>query len=91
MEPTLSGFVASGVIWLAGQFPIVTSILAVMVVCRVIFKPLSLIIDNVVEETPSKGDNIIWDKIKNSMIYKAIAWTIDLLASVKLPKAEEKK
>ena len=54
-------------------------------VARLIFKPLVSFIDKFVEATPSPKDNVFWEGVKGSPYYKAVAWVVDLIFSIKLP------
>jgi hypothetical protein len=68
------------------QFPVVSTILAVIGGLRVIFKPIMTAIEAVVAATPSPKDNLVVEGIKANVLYKGFVWVLDFFASVKLPK-----
>lgn len=82
--------VASTLANLAVQYPWVMAIVVVMGVFRAIFKPIMTVVEKYVEATPSKSDDAFLAKIKESKVYRAVAWFADYLLSVKLPKKESK-
>ena len=53
---------------------------------RTIIKPIVTLVNNYVESSPSKSDNVKWEKVKASKMYKAFAFILDWTASIKLPK-----
>lgn len=68
------------------QFPVVSTILAVIGGLRVIFKPIMTAVEAVVAATPSPKDNLVVEGIKANVLYKGFVWVLDFFASVKLPK-----
>ena len=77
---------------MAGKFPpAVIMIFTVMGALRMAMKPIMSMIQIYVDATPSKEDDGLVEKIKGHKAYKMIAYILDWLASVKLPKKEEKK
>ena len=57
-------------------------------VLRLIFKPTFSWLQTVAAATPSPKDDSILSAIMHSGAYKGIAWVLDLLGSIKLPKKE---
>lgn len=72
------------------QYPWLQHLVALMVVCRIIFKPLFQILGKYVELTIEEDDNKKLHKIMDSKAYKMTAFIVDMLASVKLPKLKRK-
>lgn len=58
----------------------------IVTVARGIFKPLCSAINKYVEESETLSDNELWSKIQDNKIFKSVAWLMDYVASVKLPK-----
>jgi len=70
---------------MAEKYPIVVTILFFVGALRAVFKPLHLVIDAYVNFTDDPSDNEKWEKVKGHKYYKAVAWFIDYITSVKLP------
>lgn len=87
METVLINFILE----MAQKYPQLTILFIVMGVLRVVFKPLFSFLRVVAEATPSQADNILLDKVQDSKVYKAVAWFLDYIASVKLPGYDVKK
>ena len=66
--------------------PIVLKIALFMAGARLIFKPLCAGIQAYVDASESLVDNELWGKIQASPIFKGLAYALDLIASIKLPK-----
>lgn len=77
--------------FLLQQYPFLQHVVAVMIVCRVTFKPLFLILGKYVELTIEKDDNKKLHEVMDSKAYKMVAFIVDLLGSVKLPKIKKDK
>lgn len=75
---------------LAAKYPIILTIVSVIGVLRVIFKPLMMIIETIVAATPSKKDDEKFNKFKSSSTYAFIVKFLDFFASIKLPKPVKK-
>jgi hypothetical protein len=73
------------------QYPWLQHLVAVMVICRIIFKPLFQILGKYVELTVEEDDNKKLHKIMASKSYKMASFIVDMLASVKLPQVKGKK
>lgn len=71
---------------LSDKFPIISSLLMVVGVLRVTFKPLFSLARLIVGATESKTDDGYLDQVEASRLYKSIAYVLDWFASVKLPK-----
>lgn len=72
--------------WLLQQYPWLQQLVAAIVVCRIVFKPLFKILEKWVELTIEEDDNKKLHKIMKSKGYKMAAFIVDMLVSVKLPK-----
>lgn len=70
--------------------PALMSVVVVLGVFRMVFKPIMTAVQVYVEATPSTSDDEKFEEIKQSSVYKAIAWFADYLLSIKLPKAKKK-
>lgn len=73
-----------GIIFLAMKFPVAMAIVVFMGSARLFFKPVMSFIHGIVEATPSKNDDLKLSVVESSKAFKAFAWVIDLLASIKL-------
>lgn len=71
------------------QYPILQHVIAIMVICRIIFKPLFAILGKYVELTVQEDDNKKLHKFMDSKTYKMLAFIVDMAASVKLPKLKK--
>jgi hypothetical protein len=80
MEQALS----EAVIFLAMKFPVAMAIVVFMGSARLFFKPVMSFIHGIVEATPSKSDDAKLLVVESSKAFKAFAWLVDLLASIKL-------
>lgn len=78
------------VAFLLEQYPMLQHVVAIMVICRIVFKPLFQILGKYVELTIEEDDNKKLHKIMNSKAYKMTAFIVDMIASVKLPKIKGK-
>ena len=81
------------VTWLLQTYPWVQHLVAVLIVCRIIFKPLFTILGKYVELTVEKDDDKKLHAFMDTKKYKMMVFIVDLLISVKLPtlKKEVKK
>lgn len=79
---------ASFIIKLVEGYPVAAAIFMAMGVLRAIFKPIMGVAQAYVDQTESTSDNEKLEAFKQSKIYKAVSWVIDLFASVKLPKSK---
>lgn len=68
------------------KYPALLNVILVMGTARMIFKPLMVFIQEVVNVTPSTKDNEIFEAIKANPIYKGFAFLLDYVGSIKLPK-----
>lgn len=75
--------------FLLQTYPILQHVIAVMVICRIIFKPIFAILGKYVELTIEEDDDKKLHKFMRSKTYKMIAFIVDMLASVKLPKIKK--
>ena len=79
------------VTFLMNQYPWLQHIVAVAVICRIIFKPLFSILGKYVELTVEEDDNNKLHDFMKTKKYKMMAFIVDLFASVKLPKVKKGK
>lgn len=77
--------IAAIIIQLAEQHPFIASVVAVVGVLRIIFKPIMSVIEAYIAYTPDKGDDAKLEEVKSGKVYKAVAFVLDWFASVKLP------
>lgn len=70
---------------LVTKYPLAATIVGVIGVLRLVFKPVMSAARSIVEATPSQKDNEFLDKLEASKIYKAVAYVVDWFASIKLP------
>lgn len=73
------------VLGLAAKYPVVTTVFLVIGVLRAIFKPFFAFLHVFVAATPSQKDDELLNKAEGSKVYKAFAFVVDYLASIKLP------
>ena len=73
-------------VFLMEQYPVIKDIVAVMVLCRIVFKTVFTVAQKYVDFTVTKEDDKKLHKIMDSKYYKITSFLVDLLASVKLPK-----
>lgn len=78
------------VAFLLEQYPMLQHVVAIMVICRIVFKPLFQILGKYVELTIEEEDDKKLHKIMNSKAYKMTAFIVDLTSSIKLPKIKRK-
>lgn len=79
------------VLGLGEKYPWALTIFAVVGFLRAVFKPIVGTMRLIADATPSQKDNILLDKAEASKVYKAIAWALDYVASIKLPGYDVKK
>ena len=70
-----------------GANPVLGTVLMIMGILRVAMKPLMGLIKSITDATETKVDDEAIDGFLASPLYKAIAWFIDYVGSIKLPKA----
>lgn len=81
MESFLLALLAKAV----AQFPIASSLLMIIGVCRVVMKPLFALLRAFVLSTPTPKDDLLLDEVEHSKAYLALVWFLDYTASIKLP------
>lgn len=77
--------------FLLQNYPWIQHVVAILIVCRIVFKPLFAILSKYVELTVEEDDNVKLKKFMKTKTYKMLAFIVDLGASIKLPKIKEKK
>lgn len=81
MEQVIINFI----IEMAQKYPVATAMFASIGVLRTVFKPFMALLKTFVVATPSPSDDLLLAKLESSKAYKAFAWFIDYIASIKLP------
>jgi len=77
--------------FLLQTYPWLQHVIAIMVICRVVFKPLFAILGRYVELTVEQEDDKKLHKFMGTKTYKMIVFIVDMLASVKLPTIKKDK
>lgn len=77
--------------FLLQQYPMLQHLVAIMIACRIVFKPLFTILNKYVELTVEEDDNKKLNKFMKTKKYKMLAFLVDTMASVKLPQIKGKK
>ena len=77
--------------FLFNAYPILQHIVAVLVVCRIVFKPLFSILSKYVELTVEDNDDKKLNAFMKTKKYKMLVFIVDLAASVKLPTVKKGK
>ncbi len=72
----------------AQQYPWLATVVFVMGSFRLFLKPVMSIIEAVVGLTASPKDDEFLAKVLDHKAYKAVAYVLDWLGSIKLPKKE---
>jgi hypothetical protein len=75
---------------LLDKAPWLQTVFIVIGVLRVVFKPLFSLLQAAALATPTLKDDSIIKDIMESKIYLGIAYVLDYLGSIKLPKSEQK-
>lgn len=73
---------------LIGKYPWVQTVLVVVGVMRVVFKPLFSLLQSAALATPSPKDDSFLSAVMESKIYKGVAYVLDYLGSIKLPSKQ---
>jgi hypothetical protein len=71
---------------LIAKYPMASAVFVVIGVLRAVFKPVFMLAQAYVDATPSKNDDAILGKVRESKIVKGLEFVLDYLASIKLPK-----
>lgn len=79
-------WIVSFIISLAGKYPLVVTIVSVIGVLRLIFKPVFTFLRAITDAIPGQADNKLVDDIEKSKVVEIIRFVLDLFASVKLPE-----
>lgn len=77
--------------FLLQTYPMLQHVIAIMVICRVVFKPIFAILGRYVELTVEQEDDKKLHKFMGTKAYKMIVFIVDMLASVKLPAIKKKE
>lgn len=67
------------------KYPVAASIVGVVGVMRVVFKPAMSLARAYVGATATQKDDELLNKVEASKIYKGFAYVLDWFASIKLP------
>jgi hypothetical protein len=73
------------------QYELIRHLILVMVVARLVFKPVFAILGKYVELTIEEEDNKKLHRLMSSKGYKLAVFVVDMMASVKLPKLKGKR
>ena len=73
------------------MYPWLQHVVAGMVICRIIFKPLFSILGKYVELTIEEDDNKKLHKFMQTKTYKMLSFIVDMLGSIRLPQVKKKK
>jgi hypothetical protein len=73
------------IVSLANKYTIIVSILVVVGIMRMIFKPIMSLIESIVKATPSDKDDLFLSKCEASAWYRWLWWVLDWLGSIKPP------
>ena len=76
--------------FLLQTYPWLQHLVAIMIISRVVFKPLFTILGKYVELTIEEDDNKKLHKFMQTKTYKMMVFLVDMLSSVKLPKIQKK-
>lgn len=77
--------------FLMQTYPWLQHVVAIMILCRVIFKPLFAILGRYVELTVEQDDDKKLHKFMGTKTYKMISFIVDMIASAKLPQIKKGK
>jgi hypothetical protein len=69
---------------LAGKYGVVLTVVAWIGVLRTVFKPIMLVVEQIVAATPGKADDAAIAKFESGPVYRWLVWGLDWLASIKL-------
>ena len=72
------------------QYPHIAAVLLVVGILRIINKPIFALLHVIVQSTKTEKDNQALEKVEKSLLYKIFLFTLDWLASFKLPESEIK-
>ena len=79
------------VTYLLQYYPWLQHLVAIRILCRIVFKPLFTILNKYVELTVEEDDNKKLKKFMNTKKYKMLSFITDLLVSIKLPQIKKEK
>lgn len=75
----------------AGKYGVVLQVLTWIGTARIIIKPLIVAIEKIVIDTPSKKDEMIFNRIKYSQYFKVALFFLDWLGSINLKGMSERQ
>ena len=70
------------------QYPNISTVLLVIGVLRLVNKPLFALLHYITKQTPTVKDDQALEKVEKSLTYKVFLFTLDWLASFKLPETK---
>ena len=70
---------------LFSQYPVMTTIFAVIGVLRTVNKPLFMLLKAFASATETKRDDEIIVEVESSKVYRAVSFVLDWTLSVKIP------
>lgn len=68
------------------KYPFAATVLMIMSIARIVFKPLCAIVHSVIDEMGSDALHAKWEKMEQSKLFRYIAWVLDYAGSIKLIK-----
>lgn len=71
---------------LIAKYPVLASVVGVVGILRLIFKPLFSFFHSYVLATPTSRDDEFLVKVEKSKFYSVIVFLLDYIGSIKLPK-----
>lgn len=78
------------VTFLLTQYPWLQHFVSILILCRIVFKPVFTILGKYVELTVEEKDDNKLHAIMATKKYKMFVFIVDMLSSVKLPKLKDK-
>jgi hypothetical protein len=84
MEPSALVLLIQAILETFG--PQITAVLLILGACRTVFKPACALVRAIVGVTKTDKDDKLVDAVAANKYYKAFAWLVDYLLSIKLPK-----
>lgn len=82
--PSVADPFADLVAGLAGKYPWLATVLAVVAACRLLLKPLFTFLHEVVKVTPSQKDDVLLAKVEASRVFRWVVFALDYLLSIRL-------
>lgn len=87
LSPATTSAITAFFAGLTVKFPWVSTVIMVVGVLRLCMKPIMMIVEAVIKNTPGTADDTALDNFEKGSIYKWLFWGLDLFASIKPPSA----